>query len=85
MWRLSPKAEEEKDIYYKNKDITYKCEIIGYLNKKTNSNCIDRFYETVVIKFDNDIIKISPAFLLEMQKKDFSSSYNNLQPESQIN
>ncbi|QCH27957.1 exonuclease domain-containing protein [Clostridium tyrobutyricum] len=85
-WKLlSPKAEEEKDIYYKNKDITYKCEIIGYLNKKTNSNCIDRFYETVVIKFDNDIIKISPAFLLEMQKKDFSSSYNNLQPESQIN
>jgi DNA polymerase III subunit epsilon len=75
-WKLlSPKADELKDIYYKNKSDTVKCEIIGYLRKKTNSNCIDKYYETAVIKVDHNIIKIAPSYLLEMQKKDFSFDF----------
>lgn len=72
-WKLlSPKAKELKDLYYKNEIGAYKCEILGYLSKKTNPNCIDRFYETVVIKVTDRIIRICPAYLLEMQKKGFS-------------
>ncbi|MEW9096125.1 MAG: exonuclease domain-containing protein [Clostridiaceae bacterium] len=72
-WKLlSPKADELKDIYYKDKSDTYKCEVIGYFSRKTNSNCLDRSYETIAIKVNNNIIKIAPAYLFDMQKKDFS-------------
>jgi DNA polymerase-3 subunit epsilon len=71
---LSPKSKDIKDVYYKNDIDTYICEIIGYYSKPTNSNCIDGFYETIVIEFDNTIIKIAPGYLLEMQKKDFIKS-----------
>lgn len=83
-WKLlSPKAEKEKDLYYKNDTNTYKCEIIGYLSKKTNSNCLSEYYETVVIKANDRIIKICPSYLLEMQKKNFSTSFINNNPESE--
>ncbi len=79
-WKLlSRTAADLKDIYYKNKNETYKCDIIGYLTKKTNLNCLSEFYETIVIKVNDKIIKIAPAYLLDMQKKDFSLSYNSVQ------
>lgn len=72
-WKLlSPKAKELKDIYYKSQTETYKCEILGYFKKKTNAGCLNSFYETAVIKANDNIINIAPAYLLEMQKKDFS-------------
>lgn len=69
---LSPKAQEIKDIYYKNRDGAYKCEIIGYLSKPTNLHCLSKVYETILIKANNKLITIAPLFLLEMQKKNFS-------------
>ncbi len=72
-WKLlSPKAKELKDIYYKNKNASYECEVIGYLTKETKPNCINRVYETAVIKVNENIIRIAPMHLLEMQKKNFS-------------
>lgn len=72
-WKLlSKKTNELKNIYYKDCNNTYICDAIGYLRKKTGPLCLDEYYETVVIKVDNRIIKICPAYLLEMQKKDFS-------------
>lgn len=79
-WKLiSPKAEELKDVYYKDVNGAYKCEVIGYLSKKTNLNCLDMYYETIIIKVNDKIVKIAPAYLLEIQKKDFSlySQLNN--------
>jgi DNA polymerase-3 subunit epsilon len=75
---LSPKSKEMKDIYYKNDAATYICEIVGYYSKITNNKCIDGFYETIVIEFDNTIIKIAPGYLFEMQKKDFIKSIGEL-------
>lgn len=72
-WQLlSPKSEELKDIYYKDKHGAYKCEIIGYISKGTNSKCISEVYETIVIMVNNKLIKINPAYLLDMQSKSFS-------------
>ncbi|WP_406540887.1 BRCT domain-containing protein [Clostridium ljungdahlii] len=80
-WKLlSRTAADLKDIYYKNKNETYKCDIIGYSTKKTNLNCLSQFYETIVIKVNDKIIRIAPAYLLDMQKKDFYLSYNSVQP-----
>lgn len=74
-WKLlSPKAEEIKALYYKNNDNMYECNILGFLSKETNSNCLSEYYETVVIKADNKVVKISPSYLLEMQKKNFSTA-----------
>lgn len=71
-WKLlSPSASSLKDIYYKNKDKAYSAEILGYLSKATNPKCINQSYETIVLKVKDKIIRIAPAYLLEMQKRDF--------------
>lgn len=72
---LSPKAQDLKNIYYKNKNGTYKCQIIGYLSKNTKYGCLNNVYETIILKINDSVVKIAPDYLLEMQKKDFSFSY----------
>ncbi|MCC9295628.1 3'-5' exoribonuclease [Clostridium sp. WLY-B-L2] len=74
-WKLlSPSANDLKDIYYKKKSNIYNADILGYISKTTNPKCISQSYETIVLKVEDKIIKIAPAYLLEMQKKDFQQN-----------
>lgn len=68
---ISPSAKELKNILYKGTytSIPVKCDVIGYIEKFTNHNCIDMIYETAVIKIGDEIHKINPMYLKDMQKK----------------
>lgn len=68
---LSPSAKKVKKLMYNgaytNEPI--ECDVIGYIEKFTNSNCIDMVYEIAVIKIGSQIHKINPMYLKDMQTK----------------
>lgn len=67
---LSSSAKKLKKILYKGAYTIapIECDVIGYIEKFTNPNCIDMVYETAVIKIGNEIHKINPMYLKDMQK-----------------
>lgn len=70
---LSKKATKIKEFKYKGiyVDVETPCQIVGYILKYTNNDCIDMAYETVVIDIDGILHKISPMYLKQMQNKSF--------------
>ena len=76
-WELMKANDKKiKTIMYKSKDKQIKCDVIGYLSKKTNTTyidkknigCINPVYESVVIVVDGVKHRISIDFLKDMQK-----------------
>lgn len=58
-----------KELFYNKNDKFIRCDVIGYYRKTTNPECISKYYDTLVIKLiSNEIIKISPEYLMQINK-----------------
>ena len=71
VWGLaSSKTTKIPKLYYKGSysEDTVECDVIGYIEKFTRDECIDKIYETVVIKVGENTHKISPTYLKDMNK-----------------
>ncbi|MFR5946596.1 MAG: hypothetical protein ACLUF8_04220 [Clostridium sp.] len=69
-WNLITKsANEIKPLFYRGPYVKSlaECNIIGYLSKATNSNCISDKYETLVTEINGNIHKINIDHLIELQ------------------
>lgn len=65
-------------IVYKSIDkdgqvISKQCEILGYNWKETNKDCINKIYENLTIKVDDNIFDINTDYLKDMQKKSWGT------------
>ncbi|MGG7058416.1 hypothetical protein ACQPUZ_08980 [Clostridium tertium] len=69
---LSNSSKEIKKLIYRGAytDTSIECDVIGYLEKFTNNNCIDMSYETAVIKIGEELHKINPMLLKDIQESD---------------
>jgi len=69
---LSDSAKELKKLIYRgaSANTSVECEVIGYIEKFTNSKCINMSYETAVIKVGEHLYKINPMYLKDMQESD---------------
>ena len=76
-WGLIGKRDTKfNEFIYKDKGKQRKCNIIGYLSKKTNTayispvdrGCISPVYETLIISVDRETHRISIDYLKDMQK-----------------
>lgn len=69
-WNLISKSVTEiKPLFYRGPYVKSlaECNIIGYLSKPTNSNCINDKYETLVTEINGNIHKINIDQLIELQ------------------
>ena len=71
---ISGKITGMKSILYKGREVDVEtvCDVIGYISYKTKPGCINPVYETVVIEINGETNKINPAYLKQMQSKDFN-------------
>ncbi|AYE35417.1 hypothetical protein [Clostridium septicum] len=76
---LTESAKDIKKLIYRGTytDTSIECDVIGYIEKFTNNKCIDIVYDTAIIKIGENILKISPMYLKDMQESDIK--INDLQ------
>lgn len=61
------KDEKTFKYYYNNSNQAQNCEVVGYIMYPNNNG------KTAVVKVNNDLLKIMPAHLKEMQQSAFIS------------